>query len=227
MRSLHPINHEKKSLDAGIIWCFKAIYRQMFCPQAVDLNEVGEDDIYKINLLEAIKMAQEGWDQIEKKTIQNCWKHIRILPRAQPTTSTALPASDACHKAGEDIVWKFASTEMTLPQAENELSKLLGSDFVDDEWRPALKAVMDAEGNSVVAQECVNSLFSSVHHSSATEKATSNPPPIQFALTSQLQQYKKELLAAVETLASCKKQFEPCNFEPNTGGRDWGRSAHV
>jgi hypothetical protein len=39
-------------LDSGIIRCFKAHYRRAFCDRAIELDEAGEDNIYKINLLE-------------------------------------------------------------------------------------------------------------------------------------------------------------------------------
>jgi hypothetical protein len=43
--------------NAGIICCFKALYHHNFCACALNLNEAGECDIYKINLLEGMLMA--------------------------------------------------------------------------------------------------------------------------------------------------------------------------
>ena len=40
--------------DAGIIWCFKAIYQHNFCSHALDLDDAGKHEIYKIDLLEAM-----------------------------------------------------------------------------------------------------------------------------------------------------------------------------
>jgi len=65
-------------LDAGIIRCFKAHYRRAFCERAIDLDEAGEDDIYKINLLEVMMMANDAWDAISAETIRNCWNHTGI-----------------------------------------------------------------------------------------------------------------------------------------------------
>ncbi|EJC97600.1 CENP-B/ARS binding protein-like protein, partial [Fomitiporia mediterranea MF3/22] len=62
-------------LDAGIIRTFKALYRRAFCKRAVDLDEAGERDIYKINLLEAMLMTNSAWDRVDASTIRNCWKH--------------------------------------------------------------------------------------------------------------------------------------------------------
>ena len=48
-------------LDAGIICCFKAHYQHQFCLHTVQQDDAGEEDIYKINLLEAITMAERAW----------------------------------------------------------------------------------------------------------------------------------------------------------------------
>ncbi len=65
-------------LDAGIIRCVKAHYRKAFCARAVDMDEAGESDIYKINLLEIMLMVRQAWDAVTPETIANCWKHMGI-----------------------------------------------------------------------------------------------------------------------------------------------------
>ena len=65
-------------LDQGIIQCFKAHYCKAFCLWAIELNDAGANDIYKINLLEAILIAKEAWDAVSPETIKNCWKHADI-----------------------------------------------------------------------------------------------------------------------------------------------------
>lgn len=65
-------------LDAGIIQYFKAHYRRAFCIRAIELDDAGKDDIYKINLLEVILMAKVAWDAVTPKTIRNCWNHTCI-----------------------------------------------------------------------------------------------------------------------------------------------------
>ena len=67
-------------LDASIIRCFKAHYRHEFCSQALDPNDLGEVNIYKINILEAMLLAKSAWAAITDTTIQNCWDHTRIQP---------------------------------------------------------------------------------------------------------------------------------------------------
>lgn len=65
-------------LDAGIIRCVKAHHRKAFCLCAVELDDAGEDDIYKINLLEVMLMVRDAWDAVTPETIRNCWKHTKI-----------------------------------------------------------------------------------------------------------------------------------------------------
>jgi len=67
-------------LDAGIIRCFKAHYRKQFCLRALSLDEAGERDIYKIDLREAMMMAEEAWSAVTKETIEHCWTHTQIQP---------------------------------------------------------------------------------------------------------------------------------------------------
>ena len=66
--------------DAGIIRCFKALYRRNFCSRAIDLDAAGEHEIYKINLLEAMTMAKKAWDLVSAETIKHCWDHSKIQP---------------------------------------------------------------------------------------------------------------------------------------------------
>jgi hypothetical protein len=47
--------------DAGIIRCFKAIYRRNFCMHTINLDDAGEQDIYKLNILEGMTMAKQAW----------------------------------------------------------------------------------------------------------------------------------------------------------------------
>ena len=65
-------------LNAGIICCVKAHYWKAFCARAVDMDEAGEEDVYKINLLEVMLMVRQAWDAVGAETIANCWKHTVI-----------------------------------------------------------------------------------------------------------------------------------------------------
>jgi len=47
---------------------------------------------------------------------------------------------------------------MSLPDAEVRVKEILGTDYIDTDWRPAFKAVMDAEGDSDIAMSAVEQL---------------------------------------------------------------------
>ena len=42
------------------------------------MDEAGEEDVYKINLLEVMLMVRQAWDAVGAETIANCWKHTGI-----------------------------------------------------------------------------------------------------------------------------------------------------
>ena len=46
------------------------------------------------------------------------------------------------------IIREFTTADLTLPAVEKCLHDYLGAGYHDTDWRPALKAVMDAEGNT-------------------------------------------------------------------------------
>ncbi|KIK90960.1 hypothetical protein PAXRUDRAFT_150712, partial [Paxillus rubicundulus Ve08.2h10] len=62
----------------GIICCFKALYHCSFCVHALDQDAAGEQEIYKIDLLDAMTMAKKGWNEVTPAMIQHCWNHMQI-----------------------------------------------------------------------------------------------------------------------------------------------------
>src|ERR1700731_3973465 len=69
------------------------------------------------------------------------------------------PNDPACDPGAWDIVYAFATNdEMALPQAEDKLCKYLGIHFAHNDWLLALKAVMDAEGNTFMALNALDDI---------------------------------------------------------------------
>ena len=129
-------------LDAGIIRCFKAHYHRRFCKNALECDELGEADIYKIDLLQVLQMATAAWEDVTPETIQNCWKHTGI--RHAPIM-IRLPAPTLVQQ-GWSIILKFASSpDIPLPQAEAKLQALFKNQYNNDDWRLALKLVTKCE----------------------------------------------------------------------------------
>ena len=80
--------------DQGIIRCFKAHYRKRFIQCAIDHYDEGitPAEIYDINQLQAMRMAEAAWHDVDTTTIQNCWRTAGILPEINPTLPQAQPS---------------------------------------------------------------------------------------------------------------------------------------
>ncbi|KAH7929555.1 DDE-domain-containing protein [Leucogyrophana mollusca] len=189
-------------LDAGIIRCFKAHYRRAFCNRAIDLDEAGERDIYKINILEAMLMAKEAWDAVEPSTIKHCWDHTGIQADSPDIEA---PSSHPAHSdpVAWSIIREFANDDnMSLPAAEKRLAAHLGARYTDDDWHPALKAVMDAERDAVKANEAVERLAAAALRRTGLTLKIPARPQVQAP---QLVALEKDLMDSVENLKNRKR----------------------
>ena len=196
-------------LDAGIIRCFKAHYRRRFLTDALQRDELGEADIYNINLLQVLQMATAAWDDVTPETIQNCWKHTGI--QRDPIT-IRLPAPTLTQK-GWSIIMKFASTTgMTLPSAENELKALFKDQYNDEDWRPALKVVTESEPDDNVI-EAISKL------QELTLGAPATPSSIAEGSEIDIPEYNDALMDVGDSIRALKQRnrlfgdtLKPCNF---------------
>ena len=83
-------------LDQGIIKCFKAHYHTRYIQQAIDHYDTGITplEIYNINQLEAMRLADIAWHEVNASTIQHCWWKAGILPEPLSTQLTpSIPIS--------------------------------------------------------------------------------------------------------------------------------------
>ena len=87
--------------DQGIIRCFKAHYRARFIQRAIDRYDEGVTpaNIYKINQLEAMRLADAAWQEVDTTTIRNCWQKAGILPDITdaPPVNPSVPISTLLH----------------------------------------------------------------------------------------------------------------------------------
>ena len=191
--------------NAGIIRCVKAHYRRAYCIRAIELDKL---DIYKINLLEAMLMMKDAWDAVSPETIKHCWNHTQILPKAKSATpaETILEKATPMTVKGWEVIHEFAmSSSMTLPQAEEKLKAIFGAGYVDDTWRPALNAVLEAENDEQKALEAIEKL---THRTDATITTTNHTEPVTPPSPSappQLQEVEKELIDTVNELKACRR----------------------
>ena len=92
--------------------CFKAHYHTKFIQRTVDLykTSVTPSEIYDIDQLEAMRLAQDAWNEVDTMTIHNCWQKAGILPQANSElpsmtsdpTRPALPISSHIHPSLTD-----------------------------------------------------------------------------------------------------------------------------
>lgn len=208
--------------DAGIIRTTKALYRKSFCLWAIEEDEAGKRDIYKIDLLKAMLMAKEAWAQVDASTIAHCWRHTKILPDTPDSTVCASASSgETVLLEGDDIaamkevrawevVKEFAiSEDIGLPQAEESLQSLLGDRYVNADWEPVLKVVMDAENDGVKALEGLDQLTEKlfglkISQLSNNSSALTRQEPYAFAPSlmppQQLSEAENDLNNAVDDL---------------------------
>lgn len=136
-------------LDAGIIRCMKAHYRRNFCARAIDLDEAGEANIFAINQLEVMKMAQEAWNAVSAETIKNCWNHTGIQRAPLPKISLRMPpkapvaSTPSVATRVHAILREWAgSSSISLPAVHEKLRDLLGSQFIAEDWNKLFDTVM-------------------------------------------------------------------------------------
>ena len=74
-------------MDAGIIAAFKRHYRKLHLQNAIDRDERGETELYKVDQLTAMRWCHAAWGEVSMETIANCFRHTGILG----TNQEALP----------------------------------------------------------------------------------------------------------------------------------------
>ena len=69
-------------MNAGIIQCFKAHYCAWYIHCVVNQYDSGItlSELYDINQLKDMHIAQMAWNEVDTTTIHHCWLKARILP---------------------------------------------------------------------------------------------------------------------------------------------------
>jgi hypothetical protein len=62
-------------MDQGIIRCFKAHYHAKYIQRAIDCYEAGvtPSEIYDIDQLQVMRLADAAWHEVDITMIRNCW----------------------------------------------------------------------------------------------------------------------------------------------------------
>jgi hypothetical protein len=80
-------------MDQGIIRCFKALYQAKYIEHAIShFNEgIAPSEIYDIDQLYAMHLAEAVWQEVDTTTIWNCWCKLGILLNMDAPTATSQP----------------------------------------------------------------------------------------------------------------------------------------
>ena len=161
-------------LDAGIIRCFKAHYWHEFCLCAIEKDNQDEEDIYKINLLEAMEMAVLAWQSVSPTTLKNCWNHTGIQHLRLPTITLRhpRPSMPATLAAGWDIVVEWATKQSSLPEVHAHLQNCLGDQYKASDWNEPLDLVLRAEDDIDAALAALDALHNKWAPNELCEEAT-------------------------------------------------------
>jgi hypothetical protein len=137
-------------LDAGIIRAWKAQYRRLYIRSALERDDAGEENIWKIDQLQGMRLAERAWSLIVSSTIVNCWRHSGIIsPRGPdgwllPETNTVEPDGplvDDMVTAVEDALKKDLAqlkgrcvAERNLMSLEEVLADTEEEKTTEEEW---------------------------------------------------------------------------------------------
>ncbi|KAK2463928.1 hypothetical protein APHAL10511_004100 [Amanita phalloides] len=100
-----------------------------------------------------------------------------------------------------DLLRKFASSDsLTLPEVEAQLQLLLGQRYVDNDWQPVLKAVMDAEGDIEAATAVVKKLAIEAAQSSCLKICLWCPEKPLSDSAPQLTVIEQDLMTSIDEL---------------------------
>ncbi|KAG1891749.1 uncharacterized protein F5891DRAFT_916658, partial [Suillus fuscotomentosus] len=185
---------------------------------SVELDDAGDDDIYKINLLEVMLMVRDAWDAVTPETIRNCWKHTKITEAIPDTPAssnlicstpnTQSPLADA---EAWQIIKNFATGIIeTLPNAQEQLAARLGLKYHYNDWKPAFDAIFAAKDDEMAAATAIDHLASKSLYPAAAaphlQEGLPKPPtrPLQPSLP-QLSQLETELMNTIEDLQHRKQ----------------------
>jgi hypothetical protein len=95
--------------DQGIIRCFKAHYHSQFIQQAVDHYDEGitPSQIYEINQLQAMRIADAVWHNVDTTTIRNCWHRagslLEITTPSLPVPQPIISISALLHNSSSQM----------------------------------------------------------------------------------------------------------------------------
>lgn len=158
--------------DQGIIRCFKAHYCRLYIQCCIDWYDSGVTpaEIYYIDQLEAMWLADIAWKEVEAMTVLHCWRKAGILPNNTNTpavahdVSSSIPSlfnlADPLSFTEKDVkctIDSLQSRGVLQPSnhmgIENLLNPVQERDFMNDDSGNDENGIYKAVMNAVNARE--------------------------------------------------------------------------
>jgi DDE superfamily endonuclease len=161
LRNIHVENLEPnltahvQPMDQGIIRCFKAHYRTKYIQRAIDRYDSGitPSEIYNIDQLQAMRLADAAWREVDTTTIRRCWNKAAILPAVDRSTPIQ-PAVPILLLLNAN---NAADQECPIANAEKQvkiaLDDLVSTGALQASNRMSIEALLNPEGESQAMEE--------------------------------------------------------------------------
>ncbi|CAK5267874.1 unnamed protein product [Mycena citricolor] len=107
---------------------------------------------------EEIFLDADITDGVDSKTQEPIYKDCDVQ-MTMPNSKDIPVLHNATDQKGWAVILEFATMQMSLPTAKRCLLSLYGPTYCDEDWRPALLAVMNAERDCMAAEEAVQGLM--------------------------------------------------------------------
>ncbi|KAJ3710522.1 DDE superfamily endonuclease-domain-containing protein [Lentinula raphanica] len=144
VENIHPnLTSHIQPNDAGIIRCFKAHYRRHYIQRAIDRYDSGitPAEIYDINQLEAMRLAEKAWKEVEASTIAHCWRKTGILPTSESTNpssgAVSVPIASLVHETSHDPI------QIAEQEVEDALDGLVNTGALQHVNRMSIDALLN------------------------------------------------------------------------------------
>ncbi|OQR90439.1 hypothetical protein THRCLA_09341 [Thraustotheca clavata] len=135
----HTMGTKAQPMHCGITTAFKCRYRMKHLAHAIDRNEEGAPDIYRVTQLQAMQWISEAWREVPKEVIVNCWRKANFVAayHGEPVTNV-----EVLEKSTEDDLWSMLYClqlggvinikELLNSRGENDVHKQLNEEFFDE-----------------------------------------------------------------------------------------------
>jgi DDE superfamily endonuclease len=136
--------------DQGIICCFKAHYHVRFIQRAIDRYDEGitPANIYEINQLQAMRLAELAWRDVNTTTIQNCWRKAGILPEIDSSSTCTNQPSIPISTLLDHPSSQMDSVTHAEKQVEAALNDLVATGALQETNRMDIDSLLNPVGKS-------------------------------------------------------------------------------